>query len=327
MRYLFSFLFLFVLLFSVVFSQDKASIAVLELEAGGISIYEAQVLSDRLRTELFKTDKFVVLERDKMDEILVEQGFQLSGCTTNECIVEAGKLIGVKQMIAGKIAKIENLYTINIRLIDVQTSKVIQTATEDCECTIKDVLTNSIRNVARSMAGLSFEEKVSKVKSYPSKTKEMNSKISLTEWEEMGITREEYLKYKKSGLTLNEWLKQNKELNPTTALLLSIFIPGTGQYYNGDYFKGIVHQAGTVGGILLFTQAGWDYVDGDKTKVEANGLFYVGFGVALGSWIWSWIDARASAIEYNKKLKYQLSFNPKFNNYSKKPMLGVSINF
>ena len=173
MRYLFTSLLLILLLCTISYSQNKSSIAVLELEAGGISAYEAQVLSNRLRTELFKTDRFTVLERDKMDEILIEQGFQLSGCTTNDCVVEAGKLIGVEQMVAGNIAKIDNFFTIDIRLIDVETGKVVKTATEDCECALKDVLTNSIRNVARSISGLKTDEQVSTVKKYlPVNTKD-----------------------------------------------------------------------------------------------------------------------------------------------------------
>jgi len=176
---------------TLIIAQDKASIAVLELEPVGLSHNEAQVLSNRLRTELFKTDKFTVLERDKMSEILIEQGFQLSGCTTNECVVEAGKLIGVKQMVAGNIAKIDNLFTLDIRMIDVETGKVIKTATEDCECELKDVLTNSIRNVARSLAGLKVDDKTANVKSY--QTNNMNnSNAGLSEWVKLGLSREEY---------------------------------------------------------------------------------------------------------------------------------------
>jgi len=75
-------------------AQEKMSIAVLELDAVGLSKQEAQVLTDRLRTELFKTNQFKVLERDKMTEILDEQGFQLSGCTTNDCVVDWGLATG-----------------------------------------------------------------------------------------------------------------------------------------------------------------------------------------------------------------------------------------
>jgi len=101
-----------------------------------------------------------------MDEILIEQGFQLSACTTNECVVEAGKLMGVEHMVAGNIAKIDNLFTIDIRLIDVETGKVLKTATEDCECALKDVLTNSLGNVARLLAGLKVDKQTLNIKTY-----------------------------------------------------------------------------------------------------------------------------------------------------------------
>lgn len=71
---------LVVLIMSInsVLSQNKISIAVIDLESSGLAKSEAGILSDRLRTELFKSDKFIVLERDKMNEVLQEQGFQLS---------------------------------------------------------------------------------------------------------------------------------------------------------------------------------------------------------------------------------------------------------
>ena len=45
----------------------------------GISKNEAQFLTDRLRTELFETGKFQVVEREKMNAILDEQGYFISG--------------------------------------------------------------------------------------------------------------------------------------------------------------------------------------------------------------------------------------------------------
>lgn len=62
--------------------------------------------------------------------------------------------MGIEQMVAGNIAIIDNLFTIDIRFLDVETGKVLKTATEDCECALKDFLTNSIRNVARKLTGM-----------------------------------------------------------------------------------------------------------------------------------------------------------------------------
>jgi len=100
-----------------------------------------------------RTGSFMLLERSKMSEILDEQGFQMTGCTSDECAVEAGKLLNVNQMCAGSVGKVGALYTVSVRLIDVQTGAVVKTVTEDCQCPVEQVLTTSMRNVAFKLAG------------------------------------------------------------------------------------------------------------------------------------------------------------------------------
>lgn len=152
-----SILFILLLIISPLKSQESITIAVLDLKSAGLSELEAGVLTDRLRTELFRTNFFTVLEREVMNEILNEQGFQQSGCTSNECAVEVGKLIGVLQMVTGSVAKIGRVFTLNIRLIDVETGKVLNTATEDCQCAIEEVLTNSVNKVAQALTNKQFD--------------------------------------------------------------------------------------------------------------------------------------------------------------------------
>jgi curli biogenesis system outer membrane secretion channel CsgG len=53
---------------------------------------ESITMTDRLRNELVNSGAFTVIERSKMDEILQEQGLQQTGCTSDECAVEIGKL-------------------------------------------------------------------------------------------------------------------------------------------------------------------------------------------------------------------------------------------
>ncbi len=66
----------------------QTNIAVLEFDGKNVSSEEASALTDRLRIELFKTNRFSVIEREKMDTILKEQGFQMSGCASDACAVE-----------------------------------------------------------------------------------------------------------------------------------------------------------------------------------------------------------------------------------------------
>jgi len=145
----------FILIFSVIISaqNSKQQIAVLTLDPVGVNERESITLTNRLRSELVKTGTFTILERDKMDDILKEQGFQMTGCTSSECAVEAGQLLNVKQICSGSIGKIGSIYTVVVRLIDVQTGEILKTVTEDCECPLERVLTNSMRNIALKMAG------------------------------------------------------------------------------------------------------------------------------------------------------------------------------
>ena len=153
---------LFVSLFTTILyaqSMGKIIIGVMDLDASGLSVEAKKALSDRLRTELFNTGRFSVMERNKMDEILKEQGFQQTGCTSNECVVEAGRLLGVDRMISGSVGKVGAIYTVSLRMIDIETGRIMLTKTEDCNCPIEKVLTTSLRNVALKMAGLSSDSK------------------------------------------------------------------------------------------------------------------------------------------------------------------------
>lgn len=125
----------FILMSSLLFPQDKKiSVAVLKFDAKGFEPAQIDVLVSRFRVALNATGKFNVLEREKIKEILMEQNLQQSeiaeGAGDN---VQIGKILGVKEIITGDIGKIEEVYTINVRRINVETSEIVQTASADYE--------------------------------------------------------------------------------------------------------------------------------------------------------------------------------------------------
>ena len=126
----------------------QAPIAVIDFEGKGISQTEASALTDRLRTELYNGEYFVVVERGMMEEILTEQGFQQSGCTTNECIVEVGRLVGVDRIVGGSISKVGNIYSVSSRIVNVETGEIEKTEVYDHIGDIGQLLTNGMRMVA-----------------------------------------------------------------------------------------------------------------------------------------------------------------------------------
>jgi len=132
------------------FGQD-ITIAVLDFEGKGVSQAETSTLTDRLRDELFKTGVYNVLERGLMDEILKEQGFQQTGCTTSECAVEVGNLLGVSQMLGGSIGKVGNIYTVSARIIDVETGEVLKSENFDHVGDIGQLLVRGMNEVIQQL--------------------------------------------------------------------------------------------------------------------------------------------------------------------------------
>ena len=135
------------------FAQAKESYAVLDLEGRGISALEAATLTDRMRSEMVKTGAVTVVERGQMQTILSEQDFQMTGCTSDECAVEIGQMLGITKMIAGSIGKIGSTFTVDLRTINVASGAIENTMTRDYRGEI-DGLISEIERISWELVGL-----------------------------------------------------------------------------------------------------------------------------------------------------------------------------
>ncbi len=140
-------------------AQQKETVAVLDFEGRGISQLESQTLTDRLSSELAKTDVMILVERNQMNEILNEQGFQQSGCTTAECAAEVGALLGVQHMISGSFGKIGNSYTIDAKMFSVETGETEKTVSKTYKGEIDGLITE-IEILAWEIMGLEAPEEL-----------------------------------------------------------------------------------------------------------------------------------------------------------------------
>ena len=127
--------------------------AVMELDAKeGVSAGMVSTVSDYLRTQLVNTNKFNIVTRENMESILKEQKFQMSGCTSQECIVELGQLLGVRKMFTGSIGKVGNVYILNVKIVNVESGKIEKAEAE--EASTEENLLPAVRNLAQKIAGL-----------------------------------------------------------------------------------------------------------------------------------------------------------------------------
>jgi TolB-like protein len=103
--------------------------SVFGLKAIGISQELAESLQEHLESNLLQYRRFEVLSRSDIALILKENQFQQSGtCTGDECVVEAGHILGVQKIVTGTLSKIGNTCNVVLKLIDVQSGKLESSA-------------------------------------------------------------------------------------------------------------------------------------------------------------------------------------------------------
>jgi TolB-like protein len=129
------------------------TVAVTDLQAQGVTQSDAAVISEQLRYQLYHLGSFTVLERNQMENILKEQGFQQTGCTSEQCAIEMGQLLGVKQIITGSIGKVGSYSILNVRFIDVATGKIVFNESEQIKGNIEEVLDKSLKNIVEKIRG------------------------------------------------------------------------------------------------------------------------------------------------------------------------------
>ena len=138
------------------FGQERRLpiVAVTSFEGRKVDSEDTKTLSDALSDNLVKSGKVRVIERMQIDLILREQGLQTSGaCDNQSCAVEMGKILGVSRIIVGSISRIGAIYSMNVKMVDVQTGEILKSASQNSADRIDLLLTKSIPAIASEILG------------------------------------------------------------------------------------------------------------------------------------------------------------------------------
>lgn len=178
---------------------EGSTVAVLDFSGRGIAQMEAQTLTDRLLTEIGNTGAVRLVERNAMEEILSEQGFQQTGCTSAECAAEVGALLGVEYMINGAFGKVGETYTIDAKIFSVESGATVRT-----------------KNV-----------------SYQGPIDGLITEIEILGWEILGLEApEELLEKQRLGTRAYLAKQMGQEKSKGGAMMRSLIVPGFGQFYS-----------------------------------------------------------------------------------------------
>jgi len=150
-------------------AQEKEAVAVLELRAmGNLAPEEAELVTSRVRSLVVQNPRFRVLEREGMDRILKEQGFQSTqNCENEACSVQVGRLLAVRKIITGGLSKVGSTYTLSLRMIDVENGTILAERFVDCNCSREALLFEQVSPLLQQLLGETLSAPLKKTEDMP----------------------------------------------------------------------------------------------------------------------------------------------------------------
>jgi len=125
-------------------------LAVADLAPRSVAASDAAIAGDWLRSDLVSSKAFVVLERQQMERVLAEQSPRRTGCTSEDCAVQLGRLLSVQRIVVGSFGKVQGAFVLDVRVVSVESGAVVYTGQARGENDRK--LGKGIRELALRMA-------------------------------------------------------------------------------------------------------------------------------------------------------------------------------
>ncbi len=105
---------------------ERLTIAILPFDTKGIGGDLGEIdLLDKLTTAFYNMNRFKVIERAQLEQILNEQKLGMSGIVDVSTAAQIGKGMGVDAVVCGSIARAGNTASIDARLVDTETAAII----------------------------------------------------------------------------------------------------------------------------------------------------------------------------------------------------------
>ena len=130
------------------------TVAVLDLTAkGDASANEAGALTDRVRGLVVQSQLYQVMEREAVDKILREQGFQSTQTCEGQACIQLGSLLSVKQIVTGSLSRLGQAYTLNLRMVDTERGTILREEFLDCDCSLETLTRDKLPWLVAKLLG------------------------------------------------------------------------------------------------------------------------------------------------------------------------------
>jgi len=113
-------------------AKQKTTIAVVEFaDLEGHVTNFGRFLAEELITRLHETEKFKVIERQLLNQVIKEQKLSLTGIVDPTSAKKLGRLLGVDAIVSGSISDLGKTLRVNARLISTETGEIFAVASSE----------------------------------------------------------------------------------------------------------------------------------------------------------------------------------------------------
>ena len=139
-------------------AKPKINISIMDFEArAGVQTPEAQLVGDALASLLTQTARFNVIDRNQIQAVLQEQGFQASQ-NPNAGLSQAASILAVRKFVTGSLGKLGDNYIFSVKITDVETSgidlSISRTYDDDLEDIMDDFLPSVVGDIVAAVDGV-----------------------------------------------------------------------------------------------------------------------------------------------------------------------------
>ena len=113
-------------------AKNKTTVAVVEFAdlEGNVTNF-GRFMAEELITRLHETEKFKVIERQLLNQVIKEQKLTLSGIVDPASAKQLGRVLGVDAIVSGSITDLGKTLRVNARLISTETGEIFAVAAKE----------------------------------------------------------------------------------------------------------------------------------------------------------------------------------------------------
>ncbi|HEY6838428.1 MAG TPA: CsgG/HfaB family protein [Geobacteraceae bacterium] len=131
----------------------RPRLVVYDLQDAGDFGPVALILSEALREEIYRTGRYVIVNRENLADVMQETTFQQSGLVDENQAVHLGKGLAASQVVTGRIGALGKSSVLQAKRIDVETFGTLAVQSLKCKRGEEEDLLDRVHDMAMGLTG------------------------------------------------------------------------------------------------------------------------------------------------------------------------------